>query len=267
MKSWFGAARRMRELDEPLEREESPWALPHLVGERPVARARGLAPLEKVPVHLEGMAQEDEADRPRARRGFLRVAIYIVLLAVALPGADPAPAQEGSLWDARNGFRYTNRKAMAVGDAITVRVAESASGSNRSSLSASKEHKLEAAGGPGSGKLDFLPLFGFESETKNELDGAGAVSVSGQLSTTLTVTVREILPNGYLVVEGSRLISLNGEEERVTLHGIARPEDIRSDNSIFSTQLSEVRIDYAGKGIGKSSSRPGILQRVFSWIF
>lgn len=225
-------------------------------------------------VRLEGDVQETPEDPPRTRRGFLRVSVHMAILwtllgvqTLAAGSSFAGPGSDGSIWDARTGFRYTNRKAMRVGDVITVRVAESASGSNRSSLSASKEHKFEAQGGPGSGKLDFLPLFGFDSEMKNELDGSGAVSVSGQLSTTLSVTVREIRPNGHLVVEGSRLITLNGEEERVSLHGVARPEDVRSDNSIFSTQLSEVRIDYDGKGIGKSSSRPGILQRVLGWIF
>lgn len=270
MRRWFGGSRLGS------DREDAPGVLgslaldrthvPALVHPRPTLTS---GEPTTVPVRLEGPASETPDDVALPRRGFLRAAIYASLFLTLLlaDGFATANSEDGSLWDARTGFRYTNRKAMRVGDVITVRVSESSSGSNRSSLSASKEHKLEAAGGPGSGKLDFLPLFGFDSQMKNELDGSGAVSVSGQLSTTLTVTVREIRPNGHLVVEGSRLISLNGEEERVTVHGVARPEDVRSDNTVFSTQLSEVRIDYDGKGIGKSSTRPGILQRVLGWIF
>lgn len=207
-----------------------------------------------------------EPNGPRvARRGFLRALIQGVLLLLVAHG--PTFAEDGSLWDEREGFRYTNRKAMQVGDLITVVVTESSSGSNRSSLSTSKEHKVNVEGGPGSGSLDFIPLFGVDSNAKNELKGSGQVSVSGTLTTTLTVEVREVRPNGYLVVEGSRLIDLNGEQEQVTLHGVVRPDDIRSDNTVVSNKLSEMRIQYAGKGAGKSASRPGILARILGWIF
>jgi flagellar L-ring protein precursor FlgH len=198
------------------------------------------------------------------RAGFTRAILLTCLLFSAAPAGR---AQDGSIWNDREGFRYTNRKAMQIGDLITVIVTESASGSNRSSLSTSKEHKVDIEGGPGAGPFDFIPLFNLESNAKNELDGSGQVSVSGQLSTTLTVQVREIRPDGCLLVEGSRYIELNGEDEQVTLSGVARPEDIRSDNTILSTRLAEVMIHYTGKGAGKSASRPGILQRVLSWIF
>ena len=57
------------------------------------------------------------------------------------------------------------------------------------------------------------------------------------------------------------------EQEQVTLYGVARPEDIRSDNTVLSTKIAEMRIQYAGKGAGKSASRPGIFGRILGWIF
>lgn len=197
--------------------------------------------------------------------------LFSVLLACGMAsltvGTSVADPGDGSLWNEREGFRYTNRRAIRIGDLITVKISESASGSNRSSLSTSKEHKVGLDGGPGTGPLDFIPLFSLNSNTKNESDGSGSVSLSGNISTTLTVVVREIRPNGYLVVEGSRMINLNGEEDRVALRGVARPEDVRSDNTIASTKLSEVSITYDGEGLGKSATRPGIFQRIFSWVF
>lgn len=220
---------------------------------------------EVMTIELDGLV-EIEPHGPRLTRvGFLRAFIQGVLLLCGAFGF--ASAQDGSLWNEREGFRYTNRKAMEIGDLITVVVVESSSGSNRSSLSTSKEHKVDVEGGPGAGPLDFIPLFGVDAEAKNEQKGSGQVSVAGQLTTTITVQVREIRPNGYLVVEGSRLIDLNGEQEQVTLYGVARPEDIRSDNTVLSTKIAEMRIQYAGKGAGKSASRPGIFGRILGWIF
>lgn len=220
---------------------------------------------EMMSIELDGLV-EVEPNGPRLTRvGFLRAFFQGVLLLCCAAGF--VSAQDGSLWSDREGFRYTNRKAMQIGDLITVIVLESSSGSNRSSLSTSKEHKVDVEGGPGAGPLDFIPLFGVNGEAKNEQKGSGQVSVAGQLTTTITVQVREIRPNGYLVVEGSRLIDLNGEQEQVTLYGVARPEDIRSDNTVLSTKIAEMRIQYAGKGAGKSASRPGVLGRILGWIF
>lgn len=197
------------------------------------------------------------------------IAARVALAALALGScvAGPLHAEGPSLWQDDDGQRYTNRKAMHVGDLITVLVTESSSGVNRSSLRTKKESKFEAEGGPGKGPLSFIPLFNAKGDMKDEMSGNGAVALSGELSTKITAQVIEIRPNGHLVVEGSRLIEVNGEEDRVTLHGVARPEDIESDNTIVSTYLAEARIAYAGNGAVHHAARRGIFQRILSWIF
>lgn len=235
------------------------------------------------------------------RRWLICIRAAVVAVAAALPGVPPAAMQaplpallpavlpallpasmcllplpawaaqsepgRASLWKDHKGNRYSNRKAMHVGDLITVIVVESSQGTNRSSLSSKKESKLDVNSGPGEGNLDFFKLFRLGSSIKDETDGSGQTSISGQLSTTLTVRVREIQPDGSLVIEGSRRVSVNNDEDLITLHGVARPEDVRADNTILSTRLAEARISYSGKGPAKSAARKGIFQRVFSWIF
>ena len=102
---------------------------------------------------------------------------------------------------------------------------------------------------------------------KDQLTGTGQTSLSGQLSTKITAKVIEIRPNGHLVIEGSRLISVNGDDDRITLHGVARPEDIQADNTILSTYLAEAQISYNGKGPAKDAAHRGFLLRVLSWLF
>lgn len=209
-------------------------------------------------------------------RSWRRLIATALVAAAALPfaysasylmaeAAEPQPGNP-SLWKDYKGNRYSNRKAMHVGDLITVVVVESSQGTNRSSLSSKKESNLDINSGPGEGGLDFFRLFRLGSSIKDEMDGSGQTSISGQLSTTLTVRVREIQPDGSLVIEGSRRVAVNNDEDLITLHGVARPEDVRADNTILSTRLAEVRISYSGKGPTKSAARKGIFQRVFSWI-
>ena len=205
-------------------------------------------------------------------RRVLRSALWLGLLGT-VPAGTCVLAQSGvidpnpSLWSDDGGNRYSNRKARHLGDLITVIVTESSQGTNRSTLKTKKESKVDAEGGPGEGTLGFLPFFKATTGVKDELDGSGQTTLSGQLSTKITAQVIEIRPNGYLVVEGSRLINVNGDEDRITLHGVARSEDIRADNTIFSTFLAEARISYDGKGPVKNASRRGIFLRILSWFF
>lgn len=202
------------------------------------------------------------------RGGLFAASIAAAALAAEAIGFDLARAAETtSLWNQDDGQRYTNRKAMHLGDLITVIVDESSAGSNRSSLRTKKESKFDASGGPGQGPLSFIPLFSAKTDAKDELNGNGAVTLAGELSTRLTVQVIEIRPGGQLVVEGSRLVELNGEEDRITLHGVVRPEDIRADNTVASTYLAEARISYAGDGAVHHAAKRGIFQRILSWIF
>ncbi len=208
------------------------------------------------------------------RRGAIRCGLLAVLGSAGLLGlCGPARAQsralepQPSLWDEEQGNRYSNRKARHVGDLITVLVTESSMGSNRSTLKTKKQSKFNASGGPGSGPLKFLPSFGAKTDIKDELDGSGQTVIQGELSTKITAQVMEIRPNGHLVVEGSRIITVNSDEDRITLHGVVRPEDIAADNTVQSTFLAEAIISYNGKGPVRGSARRGIFQRIVSWFF
>jgi flagellar L-ring protein precursor FlgH len=217
-----------------------------------------------------GEALETPGCRQRAPRQ-----AWPVLLAAALVLAGSAGlsgrtrAQEGSpsLWSEEGGNRYSNRKARHVGDLITVLVDESSTGSNRSSLKTKKQSKLNASGSPGVGPFRFLPRLSASTDVKDEMDGGGSTVIEGQLNTKITAQVLEIRPNGHLVVEGSRLIQVNGDEDRISLHGVVRPEDIAADNTVQSTFLAEANISYNGKGPVRGSAKRGIFQRILSWFF
>jgi flagellar L-ring protein precursor FlgH len=210
------------------------------------------------------------ARAPRSTRRALLAGLLGGVILTGAPGlATWVAAQEPgpSIWNEEQGSRYSNRKARHVGDLITVLVTESSMGSNRSSLKTKKQSKFNAAGGPGSGPLKFLPSFGAKTDVKDEMDGGGSTVIQGELNTKITAQVLEIRPNGHLVVEGSRLITVNSDEDRIILHGVVRPEDIAADNTVLSTFLAEAVISYNGKGPVRGSAKRGVFQRIVSWFF
>jgi len=107
------------------------------------------------------------------------------------------------------------------------------------------------------------------AKTKNDFNGTGETSRETKVVSTMTCTVVESYPNGNLLIRGKRMIKVNGEEQIITLSGIARPEDIDSTNSIKSTRIADTRITYYGKGVVSDKQKPGWMMRAFDnvWPF
>jgi flagellar L-ring protein precursor FlgH len=101
------------------------------------------------------------------------------------------------------------------------------------------------------------------TSSNQELNGTGAVSRGSALSTTLSARVTHVLPNGYLVLLGSKDVEVNSEHQRVTVRGIIRPIDLSPGNVITSNQLAQLEINVDGRGvINDAVHRPMILFRI-----
>jgi flagellar L-ring protein precursor FlgH len=94
------------------------------------------------------------------------------------------------------------------------------------------------------------------------LNGSGTTSQGTSLSSTLSARVTHVLPNGYLVLEGSKDVQVNSEHQEVTVRGIIRPMDLSPGNVITSSQLAQMEIRINGKGVVSDAiRRPNFLYR------
>ena len=76
------------------------------------------------------------------------------------------------------------------------------------------------------------------------------------MTATVTAVVTQVLPNGNLVIEGSREVTVNNEQELIVLSGVVRPKDISPGNVVLSTALGNGQIAYYGSGIIAEKQRP-----------
>ncbi|MCC5795523.1 MAG: flagellar basal body L-ring protein FlgH [Chromatiales bacterium] len=178
-----------------------------------------------------------------------------------------AGASAGSLFQpARALALFNDVKARQVGDTLTVRLAERTQASKSASTDASRDSAL-TTGNPlllgGTVTRNGRPILENEWQSSQSFNGRGTSSQSNRLDGNITVTVREVLPNGNLVIQGEKWLTLNQGREFVKVAGVVRPADIGPDNAVPSFKVADANITYSGRGTLADSNRPGLLSRFF----
>ena len=179
----------------------------------------------------------------------------------------------GSLFNGKINNPYLSRTAKCVGDILTIVVSESSAANYSVATQATKKDDNNVA----KAMLPFLsalnvPLIdqllgGLSTGAQSSNNGTGSTTQSGRFSTRVAVTVREVQPNGNMLIEGTRLIKINKEEQQITFTGIIREDDIRADNTILSERVADARITNLGKGLAADRQRRGILTWILDWLF
>jgi flagellar L-ring protein precursor FlgH len=191
------------------------------------------------------------------------LAVILSVLLSILVSCQTIQADNGN---ARYASMFTDMKARNVGDIVTVEIIEFSSAQSEARTKTEHEHEASFAN-QATGDLDFLPLFNIGTSVSNEYDGEGKTSRQGSLRAKITASVVEIDSAGNLVIEGSRMVNINGEKQLTTLRGTVRPQDVTADNVVYSYNISNAQITYSGKGMVQDAHKPGILTRIINWIF
>jgi len=182
------------------------------------------------------------------------------------PVPTPTPAN-GAIFQASQGYAalYEGQRAHRVGDPLSIVLVE------RTSASKSATSKLDSSGGfsitpPSTGNLSLFKPTDATASGARSFDGKGTADQSNALSGEISVTVAEVYPNGTMLVQGQKRVTLNRGDEFVQIKGIVRTADIDANNRVPSTRVADARIAYTGKGDVARASRQGWLSRFFSVI-
>ena len=189
------------------------------------------------------------------------------MMAMAAVLSLAGPAAANSLWKDSNPGYFVDRRARQAGDLLTVLVVESVSGSHQASAATSKASEFNSNGAPGIGLGGILKAFSTDATAKNTFAGSGKSDVTSNLTAQITVRVIKVEPNGLLTVQGTRLVTVNREQQELVLTATVRPEDVKADNTVLSTYLADANIEYKGRGPNTQTQRAGIISRILNWIF
>lgn len=180
--------------------------------------------------------------------------IVLSMLACAMPVADDLYRRGG--W----GALATDQRAAQVGDAVTIVVYQSTDASNTAQTSSRKQTDMGAS----------IDVGAIDERAGARLGGGfagrGEARRSERLVTKLSAVVTAVLANGDLVVTGRQRMAINGERTEVGVRGRVRVADIGADNSVLSSRIADAEIDYGGRGFVSRGAKPGIINRVFSFL-
>lgn len=183
-----------------------------------------------------------------------------MVLGVALGASLPAAAADlypGGGWPAL----ASDRPATQVGDILTVVIYENSLATNSVQ---STTHKNTHIGGQM--KTDNSVGDSADLALNGTFDGGGQNGRSGRIVAQMSVTVDQVLANGDLHVSGEQVLNIAGDKTDIRLKGRVRPQDITNDNTVLSTRLADVTIDYDGHGYVTRSGKPGIINRIFGFL-
>jgi len=188
----------------------------------------------------------------------------------------PAPKTEGSLFsDSAHTDLFTDVRARDLGDIVTINIVESSKASKNSQTELSRNNGVKAGITALLGyeteiphnKASFDPSTMISANYSSAFKGAGTTTRDESMTAQISARVVQILPNGNLVVRGSREIAVNHEKQYMIIQGVVRPEDISPDNTVLSSYIADARIEYTGRGDLSRQQRQGWLSRLIDVIW
>lgn len=187
-------------------------------------------------------------------------------------------AQEGAIFAANSNINlFEDMRAHRIGDILTVTLKEKTVAKKDNAVEIKKENTNSvtnplllgstlAFSAPG-----LLPLasnrnngLGFSLDSSGDFSGDAKADQSNSLTGSISVMVTDVLPNGNLVIQGDKYLTLTQGNERVAVAGIVRPTDIAAGNVIESSKIANVRISYEGDGDLANAGKMGWLARFFN---
>lgn len=160
---------------------------------------------------------------------------------------------------------FSDQKALAEGDALTILIMEDTQADNSATTSDSRSTSMGAGAELNTGGETISPSVSIHSE--NEFRGRGQTTRQERLRAKLSARVIAVEPNGNMRIEGKRTTTLNGETQTITITGSVRPVDIRPDNSILSYQITDMVLIYEGDGTITKAQEPGLITKFLRILF
>ena len=140
---------------------------------------------------------------------------------------------------------FEDRRARHAGDLLTIVINEKTSAGKTGSDTGSKTGSTSFSVGKLLGlNTAVTGQMGLDAKGSNKFEDKDASNSSNTFTGTLSVTVTEVLSNGYLAVSGEKQVAFDKGAEYIRFSGVVNPDSILNGNQVSSTQVADARLEY-----------------------
>ena len=241
----------------------------------------------------EAGSQKSNIRRMRKKNIYVLCALPLVLVTgcATTPKLPPHPPQHvykqeqvqttsaNSLWTDRASL-YEDVKARRLNDLVTINVIENITGSGTADTTTSRNSSVDAGFDTflgASTSIKGIPFFGkgkafspkIVGSMQDDFKGTGQTTRAGMLIGTITARIVDVMPNGNLLIESRKDITINREKQILVLRGMIRPEDVANDNTIPSDRIAGSEVYFVGDGVLQDKQGPGWMVKFLdnAWPF
>jgi flagellar L-ring protein precursor FlgH len=179
--------------------------------------------------------------------------------------AERAMPMSGAIYTERT-YRsmFEDRRASKVGDVITIMIAEkSATNKSGSTKSENTGSVINSIGTLGGISARDLKTGNVNASGERTLESTDTGNITNAFTSSLTVTVVDVLESGNLVVQGEKQIGYDRGADFIRFSGVVSPQLIAKGNVISSTQVADARIEYRTNTQVDQSAIASMMNRFF----
>lgn len=163
-----------------------------------------------------------------------------------------------------------DHRAGAVGDILTIVVAETQRVSNNDKTERKADTSLAArleayTLSNDTFKTNVLPSFDARSE--RETLGESRQQRDSSMQLRFAVMVVDVMPNGNLVIAGMRQTMVDDEVKTLRVSGVVRRLDVTAQNTVESQNVADAKISVQGEGSSTRHNTKGPVGTMFETLF
>ena len=191
---------------------------------------------------------------------------FTILLSLCFCGWFAQTCHAQSLFERRSRNQieqYRDYAARERGDLLFIMINESTDVENRDERSLDKTGQSSYNGafnygfGGDLGSSSGDTSLGHSTQSGRGFSGDSEFRSERRFLDSFTVTVMDVLPNGNLVVSGTRRINVQNDTRELRLSGIVRQYDILPNNSVSSALVADLKIELQAQGAEQAFTNQG----------
>ncbi len=209
----------------------------------------------------------------------------LAITGLLIVSVSAAHVRADSIWAKARGKRgtrvirvYEDDKALGIGDVLTIVINEHSvienetaretdKTSNRTATMSGTVNLRDVGSWYGNRNSNHrLPDVNATSTGTSDFTGNADYETDRLITDQVTVVVQDVLPNGNLVVLGTRDRNVEGDTQTIEIGGIVRPGDITRTNTVASDRVANFHMVIKVKGPEQRWTKPGWLGRILNWL-